>query len=273
MFLSLSLLVTRLSQTLDYIHNSEALPLSSDREYPDHTNPSESQLPKSAVRHSTIRRILAPSGGKVGSGYWPKTRLTLFILASFFLIALLAMHALEIARLSANKQGIGLLPATLVPLVIVYISLFLPTPAWSRGGWRKPARPHGLAWISGIVCWSLWMIITIGVKMWSFSRVYNEIGVEAYDGVGSKYPYSDKIVSSLSSLRVIRSDPRRSITSSSVRSISASLRAISTTRIWSTSDMSGHGLRDDRDLLRGDGALSQRRTHVAYTSRSAMTHL
>lgn len=105
------------------------------------------------------------------------------------------MHALVIARLATNHQGIGLLPFQFVPLLLVLISLYVAAPAWSRGGFRRPARPHGVTWMIGVGLWSAWMIIVQGIRIWSYSKVYNAIGPLAYDGVNSQYLYSDKLVS------------------------------------------------------------------------------
>jgi len=93
------------------------------------------------------RTLQSRNTGSTWSGQWRKARIALLVLSTFLIIALFAMHVLEIARLSSDHQGIGLLPFCFIPLVIVLASLYLPSPAWSRGGWSRPARPHGLAWI------------------------------------------------------------------------------------------------------------------------------
>lgn len=41
------------------------------------------------------------------------------------------------------------------------------------------------------------MIIVEGIRIWSYSKVYNAIGEAAYDGINSQYLYSDKLVSGL----------------------------------------------------------------------------
>ena len=104
------------------------------------------------------------------------------------------MHALEIARLSANHQGIGLLPFAFVPLVIVLLSLWVRVPTWSiaRVG---PARPHGWSWLIVVCTWAVYMAVAEGVKLWSYSKVQEAIGSASYNGPDVKYPYSDKIVS------------------------------------------------------------------------------
>lgn len=128
------------------------------------------------------------------SGNWRKTRISLLILATFLLVALFAMHALEIARLAADHQGVGLLPFCFIPLIVVLVSLYLPSPAWSQGGFARPVRPHGLGWMGLVSFWALWMVATVIVKLWSFSSVKKHIGEAAYNGKDSKYPYSDRIV-------------------------------------------------------------------------------
>lgn len=128
-------------------------------------------------------------------GKWPKFRGFLLVAMAVLLVANLAMHVLEIARLAVNQQGIGLLPFCFVPIIIVLISLWVPTPAWSKGGWRKPARPHGMAFFALVNFWLIWMAVTVGVKLWSLSTVEKAIGQAAYDGPDSKYPESDRIVS------------------------------------------------------------------------------
>ena len=105
------------------------------------------------------------------------------------------MHVLEIARLAANHQGIGLLPFLLVPPIVILVSFWVPAPAWAKGGWSKPARPHGVGFVVGVCVWAVWMMVTMGVKLWSLSKVKHQLGKDAYDGMVSKYPYSDKIVS------------------------------------------------------------------------------
>ena len=126
---------------------------------------------------------------------WPKTRRALLIISTLLLIALFAMHALEIARLAANHQGIGLLPFCFVPLLLVLISLYVPSTLWSRNGFKRPARPHSVIWCIAVSVWCICMSVTYGVKIWSVSRLHTAIGTQAYDGSESKYPYSDKIVS------------------------------------------------------------------------------
>jgi hypothetical protein len=95
--------------------------------------------------------------------------------------------------LAVSNYGIGLLPFCFVPLVIVFSSLLLPTPAWNKRG-EKIARPHGCWWILFVGFWSVWMAITYGIKVSSLRRVYNALGEERYDA-GSMYKYSDRIVS------------------------------------------------------------------------------
>ena len=141
-------------------------------------------------RRSLTRRICTLGGGK-----WPKVREALLWISLFLLVALVAMHVLEIARLSVDNQGIGLLPATLVPIIIVAISLFLPTPAWSRGRWSRPARPHGEIWVAGVSLWCLWMIITVGIKLWSYSAFVHTMGEATFNAVNSAYLYGDRLVS------------------------------------------------------------------------------
>ncbi|ORX36284.1 hypothetical protein BD324DRAFT_628157 [Kockovaella imperatae] len=133
---------------------------------------------------------------------YPRLRKTLLVIITFLLVALVAMHALEIARLSANHQGIGLLPFVFVPLLLIIVSLYVPTTAWSRDGFTKPARPHGLVWLIGVTLYCLWMSATYGVKIWSLKAVYNVIGMRAYDGVNSQYKESDKVVDSVTILAV-----------------------------------------------------------------------
>lgn len=128
-------------------------------------------------------------------GKWPKTRLALLIIDDFLLVAILAMQILEVARLATDGQGVGLLPFTFIPPIIILVSTHIPTPAWSKGGWARPARPHGMAWIGGISFWGLWMIVTIAVKLASYGKVKKLIGEAEYNGVDSKYPYSDRLVS------------------------------------------------------------------------------
>lgn len=128
---------------------------------------------------------------------WRKSRIFSLVLSTFLIIALLAMHALEIARLAANHEGVGLLPFCLVPLVLVLLSLYIPSPAWSKTGRSRLARPHGLAWIGLVTFWSLWMTATVGIKLWSFTKVKGFIGEAAYNGTDSKYRYSDRVVSDL----------------------------------------------------------------------------
>lgn len=121
-----------------------------------------------------------------------KTARILTIILTFFLVANIAMHALEIARLAANHDGIGLLPVCFVPLVFVLISLYTTRPRWSPS---NPANSQNAAWAVGVALWALWMVITVGVKLWSLSAVEGVVGARAYNGPDSKYPESDKVVS------------------------------------------------------------------------------
>ena len=150
------------------------------------------ELLRSAGPTDSAAQILPRDHIATSRAKWPKLRVTLLVLSTIFLVCLLAMHALEIARLVADKQGVGLLPFCFVPLLLVLISLYVPSPAWSAGGWHRPARPHGVSWMVGVGLWSLWMMATVIV---TFSKVKNAIGEAAYNGVDSKYPYSDRLVS------------------------------------------------------------------------------
>ena len=141
-----------------------------------------------------------------------KSRIILLVLSTFLIIALIAMHALEIARLHTDHQGIGLLPFCFVPLFIVLLSLYIPSPAWSEHGWSRPARPHGVAWMALVSFWTLWMTATVGIKLWSFSRVEHAIGEAKYNGNDTKYPYSDRLVSDRSLDRWVRELNRSRLT-------------------------------------------------------------
>lgn len=125
------------------------------------------------------------------------TRLILLILCTFLLIALIAMHALEIARLAASNYGIGLLPFCFVPLLVVLYSLYRPTPAWDRRGERErgqKARPHGCWWMLFVGIWAVWMAVMYGVKLGSLAGVFDKVGQGVYDK-GSLYKYADRVVS------------------------------------------------------------------------------
>jgi hypothetical protein len=162
--------------------------------------PSESGLRPKPTLGSRTRTILC-WGGK-----WPKTRLALLIIDDFLLVAILAMQILEVARLAVDGQGVGLLPFTFIPPIIILVSTHIPTPAWSKGGWARPARPHGISWIGGISFWGLWMIVTIAVKLASYGKVKKLIGEAVYNGVDSKYPYSDRLVRSTTAFASTHAD-------------------------------------------------------------------
>jgi hypothetical protein len=125
----------------------------------------------------------------------PKIRIAALVLTTCFLVAVLAMHILEVARLAVDNQGVGLLPFTFVPIIVLLISLYLPAPAWSRWGFIRPPRPHGLSFATLVTFWCLWMMITAGIKMWSYSQVEKLIGEATFNGAISRYPYWDRIVS------------------------------------------------------------------------------
>ncbi|RSH94524.1 hypothetical protein EHS25_004327 [Saitozyma podzolica] len=121
--------------------------------------PSESGLRPKPTLGSRTRTILC-WGGK-----WPKTRLALLIIDDFLLVAILAMQILEVARLAVDGQGVGLLPFTFIPPIIILVSTHIPTPAW--------------------------------IKLASYGKVKKLIGEAVYNGVDSKYPYSDRLIDNI----------------------------------------------------------------------------
>jgi len=153
-------------------------------------------------RDPTTKQALAKKVRLWWGGKWPRARYAFLVISQLLLFALFAMHALEIARLSVDGQGVGLLPFLFVPLIIIWISLLVPAPAWSRGGWAKPARPHGMAFFIGVCVYCCWMMITVGIKLWSYSKVEKLLGPAQYNGVDSKYPYSDRIIDNVVILAV-----------------------------------------------------------------------
>ncbi|RXK41232.1 hypothetical protein M231_01382 [Tremella mesenterica] len=140
---------------------------------------------------SLTHRIFLSHGGT-----YPRTRIFLLYLTTFILIALLAMHALEIARLSTNHNGVGSLPSLFFPLLVVLGSLYLPFHAWGMTT-RNKVRLHGVIWTLGTVVWAVWMCITVGVKLWSYSVVKRFLGTEGYDGIDSQYKYSDRLIDNI----------------------------------------------------------------------------